>query len=828
MSKRPPRKKVKKFTENRLEKKRSTVAELEELRVRQESRKLQRSRSLKVVRAIRKKSEPTNLTLVFSTILNLFLGGGFTLMLTSTYDLPVNIYIFLPILLLLALGMSYCHAQKGKLSPILLAVLLALVVRCVFMTDIGRINTQTRYAYSVLQQRVFHGLKPMFATAEELREKRRDITLLLLLINFIPTYFTAMVIEKRRHILLSVIWYLPLLFCATVTARTTPDAFPCQFAVAGILLLLIFQFVRRLGDVKTDKRMLLITVPVLLLCLLIGGLFPQEGYSYNKMAASHFEDLQGWVKNMGRRLKIGSRDENEEDMTEKHDAGYMGSITFDDEQDLVFMNVLDEDLSKVGYFDPPDRKIMSISRRFNDTENHQVTRISPRIYLRSTSMEYFEGNRWRSHSTSEEKDPTYFYTEESSSPQRESDFVIRIQTYFPFDFYLIPSYTDHFYISSASQYADLNIETRTTWNLHESIANNGMSEYDFAFNMVPQKAAPEWNPDYLAVEVYGTCLEVPEETRNGILNSNKLPAWFKEVLDGTRTMTAGEKVTAVVEYVRDLHSYDINTPFPPEDADFVTWFLTESETGFCVHYATTAAVLLRLIGVPTRYATGYLAYSDPYVAVNEVSMQDAHAWFEYFDPTYGWVLDDATPGKTIIANYHNPQAIAMEYEDENYILQPTSTPTPMPTKKPTKKTTVAPTRKVRLTATPVPEKSSGFSITIPPAVYIVLACLAFTAAFIGLLRLLYILFWKKRFKNDSLNKQAIEYNRYFNMHLHILEAPRSRVVRVIVDKAEYGRNEITEEELARLIRFGQHNLEIQTPGRNILRRMISKVLRIKL
>jgi len=840
MNNRTSKKKQKKFTENRLEKKRITVAEQEKLRAKAERKKQKHNPSLQVIRAVRKASEPTWLTMVFSTLLNLFLGYGFSCMLTSTYSLPVNLYVFIPLLILLSFGMSYCLAQKEKLIPFLLAILLASAVWGSFMTDLLKINAQTRYAYSVLQQRVFHGLRPMIETAEELQDRRRDITYLLLLLNFIPTYFTSLTIMKRKNILISLIWYFPILFCSTVSSRITPDMLPCQLAVTGVLLLLIFQFVRRIGDDRADKRMLIIATPVLLLCLLIGGLFPQEGYTKNKLAASHFEELHGFVQDLGRKLKLTEKKDEDEEKEEDGPA-YTGSITCDEEDDSVLsMNVASEDLSKVGNFVPPDIKIMSISRYYNDTVSHPVLKNLRMIYLRSTCMEVLEENSWRTYTTPGNKDLSYYYSEDNESPQSEADFVLRINTYFQADYRLVPEYTDHFYVSSLSKYSDLGIQTHTTWNLQENVSSGGLTQYDYGFSSTPQKAVPEWNPDYLEEEVYGVCLEVPEKTREAILKSKKLPSWYKELLDGTITMTTAEKVNSVVEYVRNLHPYDIHTPCPPEGENFVSWFINKSKTGFCVHYATTSAVLLRMIGVPTRYVTGYLTASDPFISSNEVSMKDAHAWFEFFDPDYGWVLDDATPGNSLTATYYNAYAINKDYGDMYFDFRGTPTPSPKPTLSPTpaplpgKNTTLtptvspSPTETPLPTATPVPKSIFPLYIHIPPFLITILLVIVVILAVIGLLRLLYVLFWRTRFNNASLNRRAIGYNRYFNMHLSILEAPGSRIVRSIVQKAEYSKDSITEEELEKLIRFGQHNFEKQIPGRTLLRRMISRILRVRI
>jgi transglutaminase-like putative cysteine protease len=66
--------------------------------------------------------------------------------------------------------------------------------------------------------------------------------------------------------------------------------------------------------------------------------------------------------------------------------------------------------------------------------------------------------------------------------------------------------------------------------------------------------------------------------------------------------------------------------------------------GYCLHYASTMAVLLREMGIPTRLAEGFLPGTrDP--AGREVILSSAaHAWVEVYFPGYGWVIFDPTGG----------------------------------------------------------------------------------------------------------------------------------------------------------------------------------------
>ncbi len=92
----------------------------------------------------------------------------------------------------------------------------------------------------------------------------------------------------------------------------------------------------------------------------------------------------------------------------------------------------------------------------------------------------------------------------------------------------------------------------------------------------------------------------------------------------------------------DTH-YDMDTPAPPSGEDYVNWFLNESKQGYCMHYATAGALLLRTLGVPARYVSGYVV-NVPRSGNAAVPDSAAHAWVEVYYDGVGWYPVDFTPG----------------------------------------------------------------------------------------------------------------------------------------------------------------------------------------
>ena len=100
-------------------------------------------------------------------------------------------------------------------------------------------------------------------------------------------------------------------------------------------------------------------------------------------------------------------------------------------------------------------------------------------------------------------------------------------------------------------------------------------------------------------------------------------------------------VHAVLRMFHDEPFFYTLTP-PKLDDDSVDRFLFDSRRGFCGHYASAFAVLMRAANIPARVVTGYQGgvpnrYGDYWI----LRQSDAHAWDEVWVGT-GWLRVDPT------------------------------------------------------------------------------------------------------------------------------------------------------------------------------------------
>ncbi|MHB9131614.1 MAG: transglutaminase family protein [Armatimonadota bacterium] len=111
---------------------------------------------------------------------------------------------------------------------------------------------------------------------------------------------------------------------------------------------------------------------------------------------------------------------------------------------------------------------------------------------------------------------------------------------------------------------------------------------------------------------------------------------------GGQEAGATRKIMAVTNYLTTHHAYSLSTD--PGRGDQVSNFLLQRKNAHCEYFAASATILLRCLGVPTRYVVGYYAHESGLDGATIVRQRDAHAWAESWVEGAGWVVVEATPG----------------------------------------------------------------------------------------------------------------------------------------------------------------------------------------
>jgi transglutaminase-like putative cysteine protease len=158
----------------------------------------------------------------------------------------------------------------------------------------------------------------------------------------------------------------------------------------------------------------------------------------------------------------------------------------------------------------------------------------------------------------------------------------------------------------------------------------------------------------------------PSQVDPAYLDTTGVSAPIKQLAQQitARSATPFDKAVALNEYFLDPangFSYDLSTA-PPTSTDALADFLFNGKRGFCEQFASSMAVLLRAIGIPSRVVVGF---TSGYVAGDQrvITTNDAHAWVEAYFPGNGWTTFDPTPlgdGRSQLPSYLQPTNAAQE------------------------------------------------------------------------------------------------------------------------------------------------------------------------
>jgi transglutaminase-like putative cysteine protease len=132
----------------------------------------------------------------------------------------------------------------------------------------------------------------------------------------------------------------------------------------------------------------------------------------------------------------------------------------------------------------------------------------------------------------------------------------------------------------------------------------------------------------------------------------QLPEGFSpQVAELARTLTVSS--TTPYDSARIIEAYLRTIPYndliaaPPDDVDPLEYFLFEIREGYCDYYASSMAMMLRVLGIPARTASGYAeGLFDEETLRYYITERDAHTWVEVFFPGLGWVEFEPTAGES--------------------------------------------------------------------------------------------------------------------------------------------------------------------------------------
>lgn len=285
----------------------------------------------------------------------------------------------------------------------------------------------------------------------------------------------------------------------------------------------------------------------------------------------------------------------------------------------------------------------------------------------------------------------------------------------------------------------------------------------------------------------------------------QIPADIRPALSVILQEIGSQSPEDIASYVQSSAVYDLDTPKLPDGEDFVLYFLQKSHQGYCVHFASATAMLLRAAGIPARYVTGYLV-NGPASDWTVVTEDQAHAWVEYYKAGTGWIPLDATPpdAAAVFLNTDLPPEDTEPPEDS----EPTATTTTeeqAPLTQPPSSDNVPDTGSPSEPENPpdsVPPAASGEDIsTQPPAAASPWLWLLLIPAFTGFLWLRRWLVLRRRLdhcRRGHPNRRALTMWQWLTVLSRADHSPLPEELLVLAEKARFSQHKLTGQELSQL------------------------------
>lgn len=188
------------------------------------------------------------------------------------------------------------------------------------------------------------------------------------------------------------------------------------------------------------------------------------------------------------------------------------------------------------------------------------------------------------------------------------------------------------------EYLRKSISAVDKWDFN-SVMNSFLSEYEII--------------DEYRRYIKGTFLTMPDEKRK-FMDGFLLSSGLQDGIDDIRwdsMISELEKNYRIADlictYLADNYTYSLDTD--NDDGDGIENFLTRTKSGHCALYASAMTLMMRSLGIPARYCTGFIAPPNGGIATI-LRSRNLHAWCEVYLDELGWVTFDPTSSSLFSPN----------------------------------------------------------------------------------------------------------------------------------------------------------------------------------
>lgn len=308
-------------------------------------------------------------------------------------------------------------------------------------------------------------------------------------------------------------------------------------------------------------------------------------------------------------------------------------------------------------------------------------------------------------------------------------------------------------------------------------------------------------------------LEVPDYLREDL----------QEIADEVQSRGTTATINNIQDYLAAEMTYTLNPGRTPRGRDSIEYFLLENKQGYCVHFSSAAVMLMRMNGIPARFVSGYKVPETSFESTHRYSYDTeeydfsyyqatvldsrAHAWAEYYVEGFGWVPVEVTPGIGAVATGNS----------ETQVESPTRQPD---RSKQQENESSAQRENETETKSEEPEKNEQVKTSISLNLLYVVLAIVFLIFLLKLHQIYRRNLWRAKKKKGVNEKVRLRFcencellrrsglvkknqseEAYWNIGAGLAGMEEVYELQLIVEKANFGRDNLTREEYTNIERY---------------------------
>jgi len=260
------------------------------------------------------------------------------------------------------------------------------------------------------------------------------------------------------------------------------------------------------------------------------------------------------------------------------------------------------------------------------------------LYLRTVTLDLFDGQDWRASSRRVQRFDTQLPAAQGLSPEVETSTIrstVQVSEQLRSDYVPVPYPAQRVSIDG-----DWRVDPETQ-NLVSQRGREQISGRDYAVDSLLLSPTRE----QMLGSNTGGDNTAADPGVNRYLRLPRLPAAVEnlatEITRGADTPL--DRAVAIQSYLRDPKNFTYDLSVSSGTGTSAILDFLQERRGYCEQFASTMAVMARLVGIPARVNVGFTSGDLQDDGSLLITSHDAHAWPELYFPGVGWSRFEPTP-----------------------------------------------------------------------------------------------------------------------------------------------------------------------------------------